>query len=435
MPEVDRVRGSSRILLAVFTLLLAACGGHVGGGVASPTTKGKGKATIWVKWPAVSARLIPASAQSLVVTVRKGDAAVGTLRVKRPDASGTLTGLPYGTLAVEVKAYADADGTGVAQAVGTGTMVVTEETPGTVAVSLASTVTRLTIAPTTVETGYTTSVTAAAQDADGAIVPIGSETLTWTVDDAGVVTVSGTGLTATLRGVAPGSTTVYASMASDDAGGRVTGDGAVTVAAPSPSVTVSPAAATVDIGASTIFSATVHALPSVDVTWSADGGMIDAMGKFTAPSAVGTYTVTATSVADPSVKGTAQVMVKAVIKVSGPSFVGDLWAPQTYKATLVGLADQSVTWAASVGTMSPEGVYTPAQGDATVTITATSVTDPIVSGTLTVNVSSFYYYIGGGGGTLTFVWNSRDQKYEPSSLSKTLRLRASNKTLLSPASS
>lgn len=298
--------------------------------------KGKGQATIHVNWP-IATRLIPASAQSLVVTVRQGETPVATMLVRRPDASGTLTGLPYGDLKVDVRAYPNPDGTGVAQAAGAGAspMVVTEDTPGTVAVSLASTVAKLNVEAIQVASGLTKNVSVSAQDADGAIVPIGSESINWTTGDEAIATVSGSGPTATVTGSGPGSTFVRASMVVNDGQDKVSGDGAVSVEA-SGTLSISPSSAQVTwtyfksggshgssptytyLGASPQsirFSATLTGdLAGTGVIWS--GGPIDANGVYTSASgapfhnvlpATATVKITAKSVQDPRVKATATV--------------------------------------------------------------------------------------------------------------------------------
>jgi hypothetical protein len=74
-------------------------------------------------------------------------------------------------------------------------------------------------------------------------------------------------------------------------------------------VVVSPATATVMAGGSTTFVASVTGTTNTSVQWSASGGTISASGVFTAPATGATYVVTATSVADPTASGTAQVTV------------------------------------------------------------------------------------------------------------------------------
>lgn len=80
-------------------------------------------------------------------------------------------------------------------------------------------------------------------------------------------------------------------------------------------VTVEPPSASVPPLGSAAFSATVSASAATGVSWSvregASGGTISPLGLYTAPSTLGTYTVVATSVASPSVSGTAAVTVES----------------------------------------------------------------------------------------------------------------------------
>ena len=81
-------------------------------------------------------------------------------------------------------------------------------------------------------------------------------------------------------------------------------------------VTVSPAQVTLSAGATQQFTATVTGTPNTAVTWSvqegAAGGSITQGGLYTAPAALGTYHVRATSQADPSRFGTATVQVQEI---------------------------------------------------------------------------------------------------------------------------
>jgi len=123
------------------------------------------------------------------------------------------------------------------------------------------------------------------------------------------------------------------------------------------------------------------------VTWTASGGSISQDGLFTAPTANGTYTVTATSLADTSKNDTAIVTV-ASIAISGPSgmFVGKTAAFQVSASVL---SNSAVTWSANNGSIDRQsGTYTAPNSPQTVTITATSVQDPSVTGSAQVRVAS-----------------------------------------------
>jgi len=213
-------------------LIAGGCGG--GGGASLPTPSKGGQAVFSVRWPVRTTRLIPAAANSLVVTIAQNGTTVATKTIPRPSGnqtstSTTLTDLPYGTLQVAVAAYPTTNGTGTAQANGTASMAVTNSTPGSVTVSLASTVARIDPFPAQsfLPLGQTESITASAFDADGNMVLLaaggGSEALSWRSSNH-AITVSGTGPTATLKANVNDSATITATMKTADNGSTVSGE-------------------------------------------------------------------------------------------------------------------------------------------------------------------------------------------------------------------
>lgn len=74
---------------------------------------------------------------------------------------------------------------------------------------------------------------------------------------------------------------------------------------------VSPSTVTLAPGASQQFTAELLGVDE-EVTWTADGGSIDESGLFVAGGNAGTFTVTATSVADPSLVATARVTIEEI---------------------------------------------------------------------------------------------------------------------------
>jgi hypothetical protein len=96
----------------------------------------------------------------------------------------------------------------------------------------------------------------------------------------------------------------------------------LTITSPTVSVSVSPATASVVIGATQSFSATVTGTSNNTVNWQVNGvaggnatfGTISSSGVYTAPTTVpspANIAITAVSAADPAVTGTAQVTVTA----------------------------------------------------------------------------------------------------------------------------
>jgi hypothetical protein len=183
-------------------------------------------------------------------------------------------------------------------------------------------------------------------------------------------------------------------------------------------VNISPQTASVQVGHSTQFTATVqNDLMNKGVTWAAlpspgsnctgaGCGTIDATGKYSAPSTVhdapGLYIV-ATSVADPSKTCTAVVFVTpapsgvavspatATVPISGvQQFIatGDPFG--TVPAVSWGVAGSGCT-GVTCGTIDSTGKYLAppvAPNPPLVTVTATSVADSSVSGSATITLGS-----------------------------------------------
>jgi hypothetical protein len=116
----------------------------------------------------------------------------------------------------------------------------------------------------------------------------------------------------------PATVTVHATS---QAVSQAVGSAAVTISAPPQvSVTISPTSASVRVGRTVTFTATVHNATNTSVSWSVNGiaggnaivGTISASGVYTAPASVpspSTVTVKAVSVADTSKSASANVTV------------------------------------------------------------------------------------------------------------------------------
>ncbi len=95
-------------------------------------------------------------------------------------------------------------------------------------------------------------------------------------------------------------------------------------------VSLSPTQATLSPNATFQFTATVTGATNPAVTWTSTGGSVSNTGLYTAPSAQGTYTVTATSVEDPTKSAQAQVKVSSDLVVNGTFEGGSTgWAGST----------------------------------------------------------------------------------------------------------
>ncbi len=190
------------------------------------------------------------------------------------------------------------------------------------------------------------------------------------------------------------------------------------VASPPPqpiTVSITPASASILLGNSQTFSATVSNTSDTGVSWSVNNitggnstlGTINSSGVYTAPadlpSPVGVQ-ITATSNADSTKSATATVTITSDIVVGispSPGSVG-LGAPQKFQATITsnGHPDTSVRWSlsgsscpSSCGVIDANGNYTaPAilPNPASVTVTAQSVADPSKQASASVTILSSF---------------------------------------------
>jgi hypothetical protein len=171
-------------------------------------------------------------------------------------------------------------------------------------------------------------------------------------------------------------------------------------AAPPPAtitaVAVTPSTLALDGSAPGTFSATVSGTGPYDptVTWSALLGSISAQGSYTPPTAGGIDLVRATSVANPAVSGTALVTVVPpsrvrTVAVAPAAPTLSQGGQATFTATVAGDGGFSsgVTWSASTGTITADGRYTAPFSGTTDLVTATSVQDPTVSGSVPLTLA------------------------------------------------
>jgi hypothetical protein len=167
--------------------------------------------------------------------------------------------------------------------------------------------------------------------------------------------------------------------------------------APDPAISLTPPSASLQVGQSATFSATVTGLSNKAVTWSTDNAAkatVDNAGKVTAVSA-GSATITATA-SDPNVKASAIVTItavnKGVTKVEISPNADILKIGEFRQLTANVTADpgvaRTVTWtssAAAVATVDASGKVTAVTNGSAV-ITATSTVDPSISGTMALTV-------------------------------------------------
>ncbi len=164
-----------------------------------------------------------------------------------------------------------------------------------------------------------------------------------------------------------------------------------------PKIGVSPASATLEIHGTQALTATVMGTTNTAVTWTATGGTLGAATggtvTYTAPAIAGTYTVTATSQADPTKKASVSLTVTPRITLSPAAVTLEINRTQAFTATVTGTANTAVSWTATGGTLSATtgGTvnYTAPAIAGTYTVTATSQADPTKKATSMVTATPF----------------------------------------------
>lgn len=181
------------------------------------------------------------------------------------------------------------------------------------------------------------------------------------------------------------------------------------VQTPTVIVKVTPEVVTIGQGTATDLTAEVSGSSITAVQWSVEGGdangIVSSTGRYTAPDKAGTFTVTATSVADPTKKGSASVTVEPVVvgevAVSVTPKTGTVVQDGafTLSALVTGTNNLAVQWSVAGGddngTVSSTGVYRAPRRAGTYTVTATSVADASKkdSAVITVPVSGTVSYV------------------------------------------
>jgi hypothetical protein len=229
------------------------------------------------------------------------------------------------------------------------------------------------------------TLTPSAQQLFVAKVTGGSDTaVTWTVDtisggNPAVGTITATGLY-----TAPATAGIHTVKATTVADKTKTASATVTVEG---TISLTPGSVDLTMGATQQFNLSVQGKTNPAVTWSVDGtaggnssvGTITAQGVYTAPSAIGSHTISA-AVSNPAQSATASVTVFS-ISVSPGSALVDPGATQQFNASIQGLSNSGVTWSvdgvsggnSTAGTINSSGLYTAPSATGTHTISATSV--------------------------------------------------------------
>ena len=181
-------------------------------------------------------------------------------------------------------------------------------------------------------------------------------------------------------------------------------------------VATEPAETELRPGATVQFVAQVTGTASTAVTWSveeADGGTVDASGRYTAPATEGTYHVTAELNATASTTGANLLQVQAssaakkkstsvvhvsrtassvAVSVNPSGTTVAAGSSAAFAATVTGTTNVAVTWSvaegASCGTVNASGLYSAPTTGATCHVVATSQADTTRSATATVTVTA-----------------------------------------------
>src|SRR3984893_17256197 len=254
----------------------------------------------------------------------------------------------------------------------------------------ASTDTHITISPSSglLSTNGTLQLQASVHGA------VDDKAVTWR---ASIGTISSTGLYTAPP--IPGTATVSATSEAD-ASKSATATVTIVSAASSgvTDVTISPTSASSPKGGTAQFTGVVQgSAADKSVSWKATSGVVTSSGLYTAPSNLGTFTITVTSNADPSKTATATVTVTAGPNAGGVSSV--IISPASassvtagtlpFKATVQGTtSNKTVSWKAALGTISSSGNYITPANAGTDRVTATSNADPTKFASATVTVTA-----------------------------------------------
>ena len=163
-------------------------------------------------------------------------------------------------------------------------------------------------------------------------------------------------------------------------------------------VSIRPRTIALPAGGQQVFTASVTGSPDAPVAWSVEEasgcGSITEGGAYTAPEAAATCHVAATNIADASRSDAATVTVtppEVNVTVDPPALT--LLRGERYKlwAAVAGTADRAVTWSVrepdGCGTISPAGVYTAPDAEATCHVVASSHANPAGEAEVSVRVT------------------------------------------------
>ncbi|WP_306589643.1 right-handed parallel beta-helix repeat-containing protein [Geothrix sp. 21YS21S-4] len=354
----------------------AAGGTHVLVATSTADTTKSASATITVQAPTpVSVALTPTATTvasggtaSFTATVSNATNAAVTWKVDGIAGGNSTTGTVSGT--GNTVTYTAPTAAGTHALVATSSADATKSASATITVQAPPV--GVTLSPTT------SSVAAGATLAFTATVSGSTAGVTWTVDGVAggnttTGTIAGSGTTATYT--APNAAGTHTVVATSSADSTKSASATITVQAPVVTVALSPTTSTLASGATQSFAATVSG-SSAGVAWAVDGitngsatvGTLAVNGTavvYTAPTAAGTHTITATSLTDATKKGSAVVTVQAAAIPSGiivaPNGVqgnaGTVTAPTTLEGAKALLQSASRASAGTLRVLLRGGIY------------------------------------------------------------------------------
>lgn len=235
--------------------------------------------------------------------------------------------------------------------------------------------------------GASENVTATVRDGNGN--PVTGVAITWSSADITIADVAGVGTTAVITARAPGRTTVRATM------GSLTREITVNVLAIR-TLSITPGTATLRAGDQLTFVTSLDADQGAraDLRWLSENtsvATVSAQGVVTALTP-GSTVIRVNAVGDPRVAATAQVVVSAARSVSIVDAPTTLWVGDQQRVTATVDVDseqsRAVVWSTdnlAVASINAAGDLT-AVGVGTTLIRATSVADPRVRDSATVQV-------------------------------------------------
>jgi hypothetical protein len=251
----------------------------------------------------------------------------------------------------------------------------------------AAPVISVSLSPTSasIAVGATAQFTAAVQNATNTAV-------TWYVDaiaggssTVGTITTAGV-YTAPITARSHTVTATSVADTADSASATVTVNGLV----------ISPATAVVPASGAQQFTAAIANVTSTPVSWFVDQvaggnatvGMISTTGLYTAPTTLGTHTITAATVANAAITASASVTVTTLsIAPTTATLIGG--TTQQFTVTMPGVTNPTITWSAAAGTVSSSGLYTAPSQVGNYNVTATSSLNPALTASAAVSVFVF----------------------------------------------